>query len=94
MANDDDQKEMVRLLQQAVEELRKNRESREAIQKDAVRFDFKKSREESERRIQEARKEMEVHRKQDQEYHNRLLGTLDRLIDVLSRVEGKLENLR
>jgi FtsZ-binding cell division protein ZapB len=75
----DHQKETVRLLRQAVEELQKSRKAREAFAKSTEHFDMR-----------QLRKKAEERRQEDVEYRNRLLGTLDRLIEVLSRIEGRL----
>ena len=92
--HDELQREMVQLLRQAVQELQKGREYREAVAQSITRDlpDQKKSREEHEQRMAEMKKEGEQRRKEEVEYRNRLFATLDRLIEVLSQISTKLHH--
>ncbi len=81
--------ETVKLLQQMLEELRKNREYREQTAKAIL--ETRLSSDEHERRVEKLRNEAELRRQEDAAYRTRLHDTLDRLIQVISEISTKLD---
>jgi hypothetical protein len=85
--------ETVKLLQQMLEELQKNREYREQLEKSlsGIRPNSSEEHQRRMREIGELRKDSEQKRQEDLAYRAQLLGTLDRLIEVISAVSTKLD---
>ncbi len=87
-------REMVSLLRQIAERQQRDAAMREEIAKAVGERnpapDFEKRRVDHERRLQEIREEGDKRRLEDLEFREQLLTSLQRLIEILSRIQARL----